>query len=251
VVEPKALMAEFGFEHVILFNDFEALALALPGLAGEDLVAVGPSITPHDGTKIVIGPGTGLGAAGLVHANHVFVPVPGEGGHIDLAPRTPRDFAIWPNIDAEDPRISGETLVCGSGLCRLYKAVAKTDGIQPIHASSPASITAAAEAGDPTAREALELFCAYLGRIAGDLALTFLAKGGVYLAGGIAPRVLSILAKGGFRKAFEDKHPHEELLRAMATVVVVHDRPALAGLIAYARSPSRFGVQLEGRHWQA
>ena len=178
----------------------------------------------------------------------MWVPVPGEGGHIDLAPITPRDLAIWPNIERPGARVSGETLVCGSGLLRLYRAIAKTDGRAAV-ATTPAEVTAAAEAGDPIAVEALQLFCVYLGRVAGDLAVAFLAKGGVYLAGGIAPRVAHVLKSGGFRAAFEDKAPHEDLMKQMATAVIVHERPALAGLVAYARTPTRFGVHLDGRHW--
>ncbi len=248
VVVPRDLIANFDLDHVILFNDFEALALSLPGLGSSDLVAVGGALPPDEGTKVVIGPGTGLGAAGLVHAAHMWVPVPGEGGHIDLAPITDRDAEIWTQIERQDGRISGETLICGSGLLRLYRAVAATDGVAAT-CETPADVTAAAEAGDKTAAETVALFAEHLGRIAGNLALTFLARGGVYLAGGIAPRIAAVLKSGGFRAAFEDKFPHQDLMKAMATAIVVHERPALAGLVAYARTPTRFGVHLDGRHW--
>ncbi|WP_181701438.1 ROK family protein [Chthonobacter albigriseus] len=248
VVEPRALIERFDLDHVILFNDFEALALALPSLEPKDLIAVGGALPPDEGTKVVIGPGTGLGAAGLVHASHTWVPVPGEGGHIDLAPVSARDQAIWPAIERHGDRVSGETIVCGSGMLRLYRAIAITDGVEPTYAS-PAEITAAAEAGDPRAVETLDLFAVHLGRVAGSLALTFLAHGGVYLAGGIAPRIAHVLHNGGFRRAFEDKWPHEVLMKSMATAIVVHERPALAGLVSFARTPTRFGVQLDGRHW--
>jgi glucokinase len=248
VVVPKDLMEAFDLDHVILFNDFEALALALPGLGPDDLVPVGGPLPPGDGTKVVIGPGTGLGAAGLVHAAHVWVPVPGEGGHIDLAPVTARDLAYWPHIERPADRVSGETIVCGSGLLRLYRAVCAADGIAPT-CTTPAEVTAAADAGDATARETLELFAIHLGRVAGNLALAFLSKGGVYLAGGIAPRIASVLARGGFRQAFVDKYPHEELMAGITTAIIVHERPALAGLVDFARTPTRFGVHLDGRHW--
>ncbi len=248
VVEPGKLIEAFDLDHVILFNDFEALALALPGLGPEDLAPIGGHLPPHDGTKVVIGPGTGLGAAGLVHAAHTWVPVPGEGGHIDLAAVTARDREIWPHIERPGERVSGETIVCGSGMLRLHRAICAADGVTPT-LSGPAEITAAAEASDQRARETLELFSVHLGRVAGNLALAFLARGGVYLAGGIAPRIAGVLASGGFRAAFEDKYPHEGLMRQMATAVVTHDRPALAGLVDFARTPTRFGVHLEGRHW--
>jgi glucokinase len=248
VVVPRDLIAAFDLDHVILFNDFEALALALPGLGAADLVAVGDRLPGDEGTKVVIGPGTGLGAAGLIHAAHMWVPVPGEGGHVDLAPVTERDRQIWPYIERTGERVSGETVVCGSGMLRLYRAIAAADGVPPV-CTTPAEVTAAADAGDPMAVETLELFAVHLGRVAGNLALAFLAKGGVYLAGGIAPRIASVLKSGAFRAAFEDKWPHEDLMRGMATAIVTHERPALAGLVSYARTPTRFGVHLEGRHW--
>ncbi|WP_237153359.1 glucokinase [Oryzibacter oryziterrae] len=250
VVTPRNLIARFGLTEVILFNDFEALGLCLPGLAGDDLTIIGDLVPPARGTKVVIGPGTGLGAAGLVDAAGLWVPVPGEGGHIDLAPVTPRDFEIWPHIDRPTGRVTGETLICGSGLLRLYHAVAATDGIASV-CSTPAEVTAAAEAGDPTAVETVALFAEHLGRVAGNLALTFLAHGGVYLAGGIAPRIAHVLREGRFRAAFEDKYPHFGLLASMATAIIVHERPALAGLEDFARRPDSFGLQLTDRHWRA
>lgn len=250
VVTPRTLIDRFGLRQVILFNDFEALGLCLPGLTAGDLVSIGGALPPESGTKLVIGPGTGLGAAGLVDAAGQWVPVPGEGGHIDLAPVTPRDMAIWPHIERPTARVSGETIICGSGLLRLYRAIAATDGVKSACAS-PADVTAAAEAGEPTAVETVKLFAEHLGRIAGNLAVTFLAHGGVYLAGGIAPRIIPVLQSGGFRAAFEDKYPHQALMKSMATAIIVHERPALAGLVDFARNPHRFAVRLDGRHWTA
>ena len=102
---------------------------------------------------------------------------------------------------------------------------------------TPAAVTGAAEAGDPIAVETVALFAEHLGRIAGNLALTFLAHGGVYLAGGIAPRIVKVLQQGSFRAAFEDKYPHQALMASLPTAIIVHDRPALAGLVDFARRP--------------
>lgn len=248
VVTPRQLIERFGLEHVILFNDFEALGLCLPGLKPKDLLAVGGALPPERGTKVVIGPGTGLGAAGLVDAAGLWVPVPGEGGHIDLAPVTARDYAIWPHIERFGGRVTGETIICGSGLLRLYKAVTLASKAMST-CDTPAAVTAAAEAGEPHAVETVALFAEHLGRIAGNLALTFLAHGGVYLAGGIAPRIARVLQQGGFRAAFEDKYPHQALMAGLPTAIIVHDRPALSGLVDFARRPETFGVRLDGRHW--
>lgn len=248
VVTPRRLIERFALAHVILFNDFEALGLCLPGLKPQDLVAVGGALPPERGTKVVIGPGTGLGAAGLVDAAGLWVPVPGEGGHIDLAPVTERDYAVWPHIERVGDRVTGETIICGSGLLRLYKALTLASNVVSA-CDTPAAVTAAAEAGDSLAMETVAIFAEHLGRIAGNLALTFLAHGGVYLAGGIAPRIARVLQQGSFRAAFEDKYPHQGLMAELPTAIIVHERPALAGLVDFARRPDTFGVRLDGRHW--
>ena len=120
---------------------------------------------------------------------------------------------------------------------------------EPSH--DAARITASAEAGDPHAREALEIFVSCLGRLAGDLALTVLPHGGVFIAGGIPPRILPWLRSGAFRAAFEDKAPFRDIIAGMSTRVVVHPLPAMVGLTALARRPDTHVVELDGRSWGA
>lgn len=254
IVEPKRMIERLGLDEVILLNDFEALSLSLPALGDEDLVRVGGGEAVENAAQVVVGPGTGLGAAALIHARGTWFPVPGEGGHVDLAPVTERDFAIWPHIDepfGSGPyrRISGETLLCGAGLVRLYRAIVAADGGKP-RFDDPSEITAAAtERSDGAAEEALSLFCVHLGRLAGNLALALMARGGVFLAGGIAAKIAPFIETSGFRAAFVDKAPHQALMERMPTSVIVHPAPALAGIAAYARHPETFGVVTEGRHW--
>lgn len=255
VVEPKRMIERFGLDEVILLNDFEALSLSLPALGDEDLVRVGGGEAVANAAQVVVGPGTGLGAAALIHARGTWFPVPGEGGHIDLAPVTARDFEIWPHIDEPfgqgiHRRIAGETLLCGAGLVRLYRAILAADGKTGAF-DNPSEITAAAMDGsDADAREALSLFCVHLGRLAGNLALSFMARGGVFLAGGIAAKIAPFIATSGFREAFIDKAPHQAMMDKMPTSVIVHPAPALAGIAAYARHPETFGVVTDGRHWR-
>ncbi|HWJ73996.1 MAG TPA: glucokinase [Kaistia sp.] len=255
VIEPRRMIERLGLDEVILLNDFEAQALSLPGLGRDDLVAIGDGEAVPNAAQVAVGPGTGLGAAALIHTRGAWFPVPGEGGHIDLAPVSERDFQIWPHIDepfGSGPyrRIAGETLLCGAGLVRLYKAVIAADGAKA-RFDTPAEVTAAAMDGsDGAAEEALSLFCVHLGRLAGNLALAFMARGGVFLAGGIAARIAPFLAQSGFRDAFIDKAPHQALMDKMPTSVIIHPEPALAGLTAYARHPETFGVATEGRHWR-
>ena len=197
----------------------------------------------------MLGPGTGLGVAGMVHARHMWIPVPGEGGHVDIGPRTPRDHEIWPHLEPLEGRISAEQLLCGRGLVNIYQAVALTQNATP-RFSTPAEITAAAlDETDELAVEAVNLFVTCLGRQAGDLALVFMSRGGVFLTGGIAQKIIPALKNDRFREAFEDKAPHRDLLHEMPVFVITHPRAALAGLTDFARTPIRFGVETDGRRW--
>lgn len=250
VVRPHKLIGELGFEDVMVVNDFEAQALAVASLGPENQVKIGRGEELEGHSKVVLGPGTGLGVAGLVHALHSWIPVPGEGGHVDLGPRTARDQQIFPHIEKIEGRVSAEQVLCGRGLLGLYRAICAADGIEPTLAD-PAAVSEKGLGGDNAqASEALSLFATYLGRVAGDMALIFMARGGVYLAGGIPQKILSALKGPEFRQGFEDKAPHSALMATIPTFVVTHPLAALAGLSAYARMPDRFGVSTEGRRWR-
>lgn len=257
VVRPKILMADLGFSEVLLLNDFEAQALAAATLGENDRQHLGSLSEAPLGSRVVLGPGTGLGVAGLLRARDTWFPVPGEGGHVDVGPRTARDHALWPYLTpVHDPnaalgRISAEELLSGRGLMNIYRALCKVEGNLTPRYNEPAEVSAAGISGsDGLAGEALSLFATYLGRVAGDLALVFMAKGGVFLAGGISPKILPALQSGEFRAAFEDKAPHQGLLHGIPTFVVTHPQAALHGLAAFAMTPSEFGLATEGRHWR-
>jgi glucokinase len=250
-VRPRDLIARLGIEIVILLNDFEALALALTALSADDLVANGGGGANSSGAKVVLGPGTGLGVGALIEAGGLWVPVPGEGGHVALGPAEADELTLWPNIEPEMGRISGETLLSGRGLVRLYRGVAKTAGRPPIF-TTPNEITEAALAHSAAdATRTVTLYARLLGRLAGDMALVFMARGGVYIGGGIPPRILPFLCDGEFRRAFEAKAPHQEVMAAIPSYVIVGENPALQGLAAFARTPERFGVNIAGRCWSS
>ncbi|TWG92424.1 glucokinase [Mesorhizobium sp. J18] len=250
VVRPRKLISELGLSDIVILNDFEAQALAVVALGEEHLERIGSGIAEEAGSRVVLGPGTGLGVAGLVNSRRIWIPVPGEGGHVDLGPRSPRDFQVFPHLEPIEGRISAEQLLCGRGLVNIYRAVAKADDKEPAF-STPSEITAAGlEGADPIAVESLDIFVTCLGRLAGDLALIFMSRGGVYLTGGIAQKIVPALKNGKFRAAFEDKAPHRALLSAMPVFVITHPTAALTGIAAYARTPARFGVETAGRRWR-
>jgi len=250
VVRPKTMIEGLGMEDVLVVNDFEAQALAIAALSDENRERIGDATGDMIASRVVLGPGTGLGVGGLVHAQQSWIPVPGEGGHVDLGPRSKRDYEIFPHIETIEGRVSAEQILCGRGLVNLYNAICIVDGIQPTM-KDPADITSHALAGtDKAAIETVSLFATYLGRVAGDMAMVFMARGGVYLSGGISQKIIPALKKPEFRIAFEDKAPHTALLRTIPTYVVTHPLAALAGLSSYARMPANFGVSTEGRRWR-
>lgn len=249
VIEPNVLREALTLDTVVTFNDFEALALSLPSLRGEQLMQVGGGEAISRQPRLVLGPGTGLGVAALVYADQCYTPIAGEGGHIDLGPVSERDFEIWPHIERLHGRVTAETLLSGNGLARLYRAVAAAGGGDASWCRSGAAVTEAAAGGDEVAAEALELFFTHLGRVAGDLALLFLAKGGVYIAGGIVPRLPERFAESGFRSAFESKAPHEGIMETIPTSLIVEPKPAVAGMASFATMPERFALDLSDRRF--
>ncbi|SDR18412.1 glucokinase [Pseudovibrio sp. Tun.PSC04-5.I4] len=248
VIEPPALIAELGLEQVVILNDFEAQGLALPSLTSMDLDQIGGGEAKSNTTKFVVGPGTGLGAGALIRSCGKWIPVPGEGGHVELGPLSPEEYRIWPFIERIGGRIGAEQILCGAGLVRMAKAVLQADRVDRTF-EKPSDVPMAAEDGDEVAQKVMRLFCSALGRVAGDFALTNLAVGGVYLAGGIAPKISRWLHEGEFRAAFEAKAPHETIMRSIPTYIITHSSPALEGLAAYTRAPEDYLVELTGRSW--
>ncbi|WP_417688082.1 glucokinase [Roseibium sp.] len=249
VIEPLKLIDDLNLDEVIVVNDFEAQALALPGLQGDDIEQIGVGTPRPASTKFVLGPGTGLGAAAMIHAANTWIPVPGEGGHVEIGPVTDDDFEVFQHIERVGGRLGAEQILSGTGLPRLARGVCLAMGDERVF-STASDVTTAAEANDPVAVRTLEVFARALGRVAGDFALSLLARGGVYLTGGVTPRIARFLTDGSFRAAFEAKAPHEALMRSIPTYIVRHPNPALEGLASFARTPDQFAVDMSGRRWR-
>jgi glucokinase len=233
----SALRAHFGFEQLRVLNDFTALALALPLLRADELHQVGGGAAVPETAIGLIGPGTGLGVSGLLPSGNGdgrggWVPLQGEGGHVTLAACTPREHAVLQWIAALHGHASAERAVSGQGLVDVHRALCAIDGAgAPPAALDAAGITAAAlSAGDARSLEAVELLCAFLGTAAGNLALTLGARGGVYIGGGIVPRLGDAFARSPFRERFEAKGRFAAYL-APIPVFVIHasQSPALRG----------------------
>jgi glucokinase len=233
------LIVNFGFEAVKLINDFAAQALACPVLDKDDLRPIGPALRGgSDCPVVVLGAGTGFGVAALARADRADVSVATEGGHAAFAPTDEIEVAVWRRLATRYGRVSVERLLSGQGIFNLYQALAEIDGFEAPLPDEKAVAKAGAE-GDPLAAATLDRFCAILGSVAGDLALTFGARGGVYVSGGIAPRLIDRLASGAFRARFEDKGRLSDYVRQIPTSLVLHPYAAIVGAARELRQMER------------
>ncbi|KAA9377766.1 glucokinase [Microbispora cellulosiformans] len=270
-------VTDLGIPRTVLLNDFEALAISLPHLAGGDLVSLGGPPPPPGLTKAVLGPGTGLGVAGLVPVREGWLPVAGEGGHVAVPVVTDLEMEIVRALRADGlPYVDAEHLLSGTGLPRLHRGLALVRGVAPGARSRTAPQETAQETAGETARtadtlttgarttasgltaassstaasgltaaqitssddplcvETVEVFLALLGGFAGGVALTFGARGGVYLGGGVLPRLAARVPGSAFRARFETTAPAlTDYAAAIPTSLIVAEQPALTGAAAW------------------
>jgi glucokinase len=227
------LRAALGLDTLLVLNDFEALAHALPHLGPSDLTQIGGGTPVERAPKVVLGPGTGLGVAGLVWSPSGWVAVASEGGHASLAIKDAREFAMLERLVRGRERLSVEGVLSGPGLAQIYRVLAEMAGRPVAPVEAPEVVERALGGHDACAQEALEHFADWLGRFAGDAALFFGARGGVYLGGGIAPRMADALAAGPFRGAFEAKGRMTGYLAPIPVyVIMIGTRAALKGAAA-------------------
>ena len=237
-----------GLKSLKVLNDYTALALALPYLGKDDYHQVGQGRAAEKQTLAVLGPGTGLGVSGAVYAGDYWAPLQGEGGHISYGPLNDRESAVIKLIRQHHKFVSAESLVSGPGLVRLYESIAKCDGVDH-ELLSPDQITRKALNGaDATAAEAVNMFCGILGNIAGNLALTLGARGGVFIGGGIIPRLGDYFNASPFRACFENNSRFGQYLSQIPTYVISSKYPALTGAaVAVKQQYSYLGVSSVSR----
>lgn len=226
----SAVRRRLGFDSFLVLNDFTALAMAIPYLPRSELVQIGGGSARAHAPLAVIGPGTGLGVSGLVyHAGH-WLPLQGEGGHVTLAPANEREADILKLLRRQYPHVSAERLLSGPGLVAIYRSLCKLEGV-PSEPLSPPEITQHGLDGTRViCTEVLDVFCAMLGTVAADVVLTLGALGGVYIGGGIVPRLLEFFSHSGFRARFEAKGRYAEYLTSIPSWVIMTENPALIGV---------------------
>ncbi|PZO03143.1 MAG: glucokinase [Alphaproteobacteria bacterium] len=231
-------LATLGLNPVRLINDFEALAWGAPVVPEDQLASLGgPDEGAENAAIAVLGPGTGFGVSALardIHGNEIAMP--SEGGHACFAPGDAVEDEILRILRRRYDRVSIERLICGPGLLNMHRALAEIDG-RETHIDDPAQITTEAMENPNSACGAtLARFCAVLGAVAGDIALTTGARGGIYIAGGIAPRILPFLQASPFRERFERKGRFADYMAAIPTKVILHKHAALLGAARVAFS---------------
>jgi glucokinase len=231
-IDAPELCAAFSFARVHILNDFEATALSLPLLTAADLYPVGGGEAALGAPMAVLGPGTGLGVACFVPGSHIVVA--SEGGHATMAATSDREDAIIDYLRRQFSHVSAERVVSGSGLENLYRAVIAIDGIEAPKRNAAEITNAALDGTCPAARATLDLFCAMLGTFAGNVALMFGARGGVFIAGGIAPRLTEYIAHSEFRSRFEHKGRFRQYLVSIPSSIIVHPAATFMGLRAIA-----------------
>jgi glucokinase len=220
----KKLQRRLKLKKLIVVNDFAAVAHALPFLKAKDVTRVGGGKGERNGNLLVCGPGTGFGTSALVRTDSGVSVVSSEAGHAILGPSTPNEMQIFSKIAPQQVPFVVEDVLSSPGLTRLHRA---TFG-QELNSDQ---IIAAARIGEKNALNTLETFFRLMGRIAGDLALTFNARGGVYIAGGLGQSLLSFLQTSPFRECFENHPPYRERLASIPIYVIMHPAPGLLGAL--------------------
>lgn len=225
-----------GIADLRIINDFHANALALPFLEGTDLMQIGAGLPVKHSAMAVLGPGSGLGVSASVWTGNRYVAVPGEGGHVTMAAADSQEAAVLEILRARFSHVSAERLLSGPGLSNIHAALCSLDGLQQVPQLSPATICDAALANtDERAARAVAMFCAMLGTVAGDVALTLGSRGGVFIAGGIVPRLGVQFALSPFRQRFQTKGRFSSYLADIPTYVIVRHDAALIGAAALLR----------------
>lgn len=239
LIKSTDLSARYGTTRVQLLNDFESIAYSLAQLGGDDLSGIGKParLDPEkDFTIGVLGPGSGLGVAGLCKRSSQLIPLATEGGHVGFSPDNALQDKIMKCLHRKFERVSNERLLSGPGLVNIHEALCEINN-QPNPGYTPADIAVAArEQSDPLCVQSLELFFEILGQVAGDVALALGAHHGIFIGGGIAQRYPALLADSNFRAGFERKGRYRAMMEGIPTWLITHKNPGLLGSSVYART---------------
>jgi glucokinase len=242
--------AKAGLDQGLLLNDFEAQAFSLPVLEPAWVQPIG-AFAPTPGTQLIMGLGTGLGQAALLEIESRRFALASEAGHMGFGPLGAEETALWPHLEVGSfGRVRAETILSGPGIMRLHLARCMAAGEEAAESSEIALIERAHAQPGGAEAATLRLCWALTARFAGDLALAFLAKGGVTFSGGILPRIVEFCDRQKFRAAFENKAPYGEMMRAIGTRLIISEEAVLAGMAAIANAPQNYAIDYAKRAWR-
>jgi glucokinase len=224
------LKQKFQFDRFVVINDFEALAASVPTLSGAQLASLRAGTPDPSSISLVVGPGTGLGVGGYVPAGKgAWAVISGEGGHVGFAPNTDQEVRLWQRMREKYGRVSNERVLNGAGLVNVYRFLADEAGRQVGEIDAP-EISKRALTGDDIAINTVLMFFDMLGSATGDLALAYGSRGGVYIGGGITPKLLDFARRSNFINRFLDKGRVSAILQSMPIWVILEERAALYGV---------------------
>ena len=255
-IDGPSAVAQLDMQQGLLLNDFEALALSMPVIRPQWIVPISDATADSARPAIILGPGTGLGAAALVQSNGQFIGLETEAGHVDFAATSDEEQLIWARLRDVHQRITPETLLCGDGLVRLHAArqaaISGSRYEEPEFSDGAAADVTGIALADDTSPQAqtVRLFWHLIARYAGDLTLTYFAQGGVTLAGGILPRIAPLLDKQAFRKSFENKDPMRAVTAGTPVRLLTEGQAVLHGMAAIAARPDSYGLNYKKRQWR-
>ncbi|QYG00182.1 MULTISPECIES: glucokinase [Massilia] len=229
----EAARRALGLETLLVVNDFTALAMSLPALQPDDLARVGAGTALAGSVIGLVGAGTGLGVSGLVPSGERWIPLNSEGGHVAFSPLDEREVTVLRHAWQRYDHVSAERFVSGPGLVLIREALAMSRGMAPDRDLSPSDIvTRGLSGGDALSLETIDCFCGMLGTVAANLAVTLGARGGIYIGGGVVPRLGAYFVASPFRPRFERKGRFSEFTARIPTWLITAPYPALQGASA-------------------
>ncbi len=229
----QTIAHDFNFEHFVALNDFAAVAAACSQLDKHNLATIKEGQQDIHASRAVFGPGTGLGVAGLIHNQGLWLPVPSEGGHVNIAPSTKFECEVIQAAMTQHQHVSAEVFLSGPGLVNLYRAITLVRGVEA-EDLSPSDISEGAVSDQSDIlTETLNTFCGFAGSFAGNLALSYGAKGGIYIAGGIFPRFIDFLKASPFVERFQQKGPMSSFVEGIPAYLITHPETAFVGCAAW------------------
>ncbi|PLZ01560.1 glucokinase [Burkholderia sp. WAC0059] len=228
----EATRRALGFDTLLVVNDFTALAMAVPGLTEAQRVQVGGGERRQHSVIGLLGPGTGLGVSGLIPADDRWIALGSEGGHASFAPQDEREDLVMQYARKKWPHVSFERVCAGPGIELIYRALAGRENKRPAASLDTAGVVKRAQDGEALALETVDCFCGILGNFAGNIAVTLGALGGIYIGGGVVPRLGELFGRSPFRARFEEKGRFTSYLANVPTYVITAEYPAFLGVSA-------------------